>query len=60
MRGSSVPVEIPQPQFHKVRSKQKRKQLEDLYSNINVRRPGERNRRVKIDNNSIDLYLPEP
>ena len=33
--------------------------LEDLYSNINVRRPGERNRHVKTDNTSIDLYRPE-
>ena len=59
VRGSSVPIEIPQPQFHKVKNKEKRKMLEDLYSNINVRRPGERNRHVKIDNTSIDLYRPE-
>ena len=58
-RGSSVPVEIPQPQFHKIRNRERRKQLEELYSNVNVRRPGERNRRVNIDHNTIDLYQPE-
>ena len=30
-----------------------------MYGNVNVRRPGERNRRVKIDNNAIDLYQAE-
>lgn len=59
MAGSSVQIEIPQPQFHRVKNPARRKQFEDMHNNVNIKRPGERNRHVKIDSERVDLYWPE-
>lgn len=59
MAGSRIQIEIPQPQFHRIKNPARREHYESLHDNVNIRRPGERNRHVKIDNAKVDLYWPE-